>query len=253
MNKFLPVLVFLLVSAQMLSAETWTLESKDGRSIEVDYLFYDGVDLTIQRVGDYRKINLTPDQLSEKSWKSIEKEFAAKAAIELEVTRQTKTSTATERENHDSYYTTTRKETAKINRFIIELSSSSYFNSKVTIEYFLFADGEVEYGRIPAELSMRKPFETQVEKTLESTSYKSSYSDYGTYYSSSSGDKSASIGVILHNAEGDEIEEYASSEKLKEHMNSIKHKLRDSYKPPAKPKPSKSTRKIKNDDSFKIE
>ncbi|MDP4610809.1 MAG: hypothetical protein NWT02_06440 [Opitutales bacterium] len=253
MSKIFYIFVFLCVSVQMLSAETWTLESKDGRSIEVDYLYYDGVDLTIQRVGDYRKINLTPDQLSEKSWKNIEKEFSAKAAIELEVTRQTKTSTATEHENHDSYYTTTRKETAKINRFIIELSSSSYFNSKVTIEYFIFVDGEVEYGRIPAELSMRKPFETQVEKTLASTSYKSSFSDYGTFYSSTSGDSSASIGVILHNAEGDEIEDYASSEKLKEHMHSIKQQLRDSYKPPAKPKPSKSAQRIKNNDSFKIE
>lgn len=252
MSKILYVFMFFCVSVQMLSAETWTLESKDGRSIEVDYLFYDGVDLTIQRVGDYRKINLTPDQLSEKSWKSLEKEFSAKAAIELEVTRKTKTSTEIERDKYSSYYTHTRKEIEKINRFIIELSSSSYFNSKVTIEYFIFVDGEIDYGRIPAELSMRKPFQTHVEKTLESTSYKSSSFDFGTYYSSSSGDSSASIGVILHNAEGEEIEDYASSEKLREYMHSIKQKLRDSYTPPPKQKPSKSDQRIKNNDPFKI-
>lgn len=256
MNKFISVLIFLYVSAQILSAETWTLESRDNRTIEVDYLFYDGVDLTIQRVGDYRKINLTPDQLSEKCWKEIEKEFSAKAAIELEVTRKTKTSTETERENYSGYYdtyTSSRKEIEKINRFIIDLSSSSYFNSKVTVEYFIFTDGEVEYGRVPAELSMRKPFQTQVEKTLASTTYKSSSTYYGTYYKSGTDDSTASIGVILLNSEGEEIEEYASSEKLRESMHSIKNKLRESYTPPAKPKSNTPNRKKGKDNALTIE
>lgn len=257
MSKFIPILLFLFVSGHVLSAETWTLESKDGRSIDVDYLFYDGVDLTIQRVGDYRKINLTPDQLSEKCWKGIEKEFAAKAAIDLEVTRKTKTSTETERQSYSGYYDTyssSRKEIEKINRFIIELSSSSYFNSKITIEYFIFADGEVEYGRIPAELSMRKPYETQVEKTLESTTYKSSSTYYGTYYKSGTDDSSANIGVILLNSDGEEIEEYASSEKLRENMHGMKQKFRENYKPPAKPKSNTPNRKNgKGHDPFKIE
>ncbi len=229
------ICILLVALCGALSAgETWTLTNQKNQSIEVDYIFYDGVQLSCRKVGSVNKFKLSPNDLSKECWKEIQASFGNSAVIDLEVSRRTKTSSDTDRTSYSGYFSTyshERKDIEKLNLFTIELSSSSHFASEVTIETFIFADGEVEYGRIPATVSMRESFETVVEKMMESTEYSSKSSYSGTYYKSEYGDDKAYLGVIVLNGRGEEIADYASSGKIKSRMHAIKHSERQSFKP----------------------
>ncbi len=214
------------------AAETWTLTNKKNQSIEVDYIFYDGQQLSCRKVGAMNKFKISPDDLSKDSWSVIQESFGNSAVIDLEVSRRTKTSTDKSRSSYSGYYTYTneRKDTEKLNLFDIELSSSSHFTSKVTIETFIFAENEVEYRQIPAKVSMRQSFETVLEKLMNNTEYRATSSYSGTYYKSEHGDDKAYIGVIVLNGSGEEIAEYASSGKIKARMHSVKNEQRTKFK-----------------------
>ena len=227
-------LILLVFTAQLANAakDTWTLTSKDGRSIEADYIFYDGVQLTFRKVGGMNKIKIDPYLLKEKSWQALQKDFAKEARLELSVTRRTKTSTDTDRQSYSGYYDTythTTKEIEKLNLFYVEVESSSYFETELVVEYFIFQSDTIEYGRIPAKVSMRKPFETVLEKTTEGKTYSSSYAGYGTYHKSGGGAQTAEAAVFLLNSEGNEINSFANSNKLMEYTNRIKAKKRAEY------------------------
>lgn len=233
MNR-LYILLLALLAAQFASAakETWTLTSKDGHSIEVDYIFYDGVQLSFKKVGGMNKIKIDPSLLNEKSWKALQADFSKKAKIDLEVTRRTKTSTDTDRQSYSGYYDTythTTKEIEKLNLFYVEVESSSHFETALTVEYFIFHKESIEYGRIPAKVSLREPFETVLEKTTAGSTYSSSYAGYGTYYRSGSGATTAEAAVILLDSDGNEINSYANSTKLMNFTNRIKAKKREEY------------------------
>ncbi|MFQ3224905.1 MAG: hypothetical protein ACI8Z5_001157 [Lentimonas sp.] len=94
------VLGALLCLGQMLPAEMWTLTDKQGRDMEVDQLFYDGVNLSVRRVGAYNKIKIAPDLLSKQCWAELSEDMAKDAKITLEVVRRTKTSTDADRVFH---------------------------------------------------------------------------------------------------------------------------------------------------------
>lgn len=224
--------LLLVVLCSVLSAgETWTLTNKKNQSIEVDYIFYDGVKLSCRKVGSINKFKISPDDLSEESWNAIQKSFGNSAVVELEVKKTTRTSTDSQRTSYGYGYSRKRKETEKLNQFSIEVESSSYFTSNLKVEYFIFADDEVKYGRLPATVSMRKPFETMVEQLMTTTEYSAKSMNGGTYYRSERGEDKAWIGVILLNENGEEVAEYASSEKIKARMHGIKHAERSKYKP----------------------
>lgn len=228
--------IFLFANIQANAAETWTLTDKKGRSIEVDYIFYDGVNLMFRRVGSVSKVKVSPDLLEKSSWAKIQDEFGSRPGVRLEVERTTKTSTDKNRSVYSGYYhySHERKETQKLNRFSVEVTSSSHFESELRLEYFIFAEGEVEYDQIPFDISLRAPFETVLEKMMESTEYtaKSTYS--GTYYKSESGDDKATIGIIILNSNDEELAEYSSSRKIAERMHSLKHNKRSNFRPKKK-------------------
>lgn len=243
------ILLLVLFAAQFASAEkdTWTLTSKDGRSVEADYIFYDGVELTFRKLGGMHKLKLDPALLDEKSWLALQDDFSKQAKIDLDVTRRTKTSTETDRRSSTGYYDTythTTKEIEKLNLFYVEVESSSHFETAFTVEYFIFHEDSIEYGRIPAKVSLREPFETVLEKTTEGSTYSSSYTGYGTYYKSGSGAQTAEAAVYLLDSEGNEIEKFANSNKLMEYADRIKAKKREEYA--LKNKPKNNVRKKKN-------
>lgn len=246
------ILILLIFTAQFASAakETWTLTSKDGRSVEADYIFYDGVQLTFRKVGGMNKIKIDPDLLDEKSWKALQNDFAKEARLDLNVTRRTKTSTDTDRQSYSGYYDTythTTKEIEKLNLFYVEVESSSYFETELEVEYFIFQSDSIEYGRIPAKVALGKPFETVLEKTTEGKSYSSSYGGYGVYYKSGGGAQTAEAAVFLLDKEGNEINSFANSNKLMEYTNRIKSKKRAEYA--EKNAPKKNAKKKKASDN----
>lgn len=250
-----------MLAAQFASAakETWTLTSKDGRSIEADYIFYDGVQLSFRKVGGMNKIKIDPSLLSDQSWKELQNDFSKEAKIDLEVTRRTKTSTDTDRRSYSGYYDTythTTKEIEKLNLFYVEVESSSHFETALTVEYFIFHQESIEYGRIPAKVSLRKPFETVLEKTTAGSTYSSSYAGYGTYYKSGSGATTAEAAVILLDTEGNEINSYANSTKLMDFTNRIKAKQREAYNKANPPKKNqaknKNNKKVANNNNKAI-
>ncbi len=138
----------LLCFVQMVRAETWTLVDKQDRPIVVDQLFYDGVNLSVRRVGAYNKMKISPDLLSEKCWAELNESMANTAVIELEVVRRTKTSTDTDRSNNYGYSTSEEKEVKKMNHFEMSLGSSSHFVSDLRVEYFIISEEEVDCGRL---------------------------------------------------------------------------------------------------------
>ncbi|MGB0258684.1 MAG: hypothetical protein ACPGES_08535 [Coraliomargarita sp.] len=234
MNIRLCIIVFTALCSALSAGETWTLTNKKNQSIEIDYIFYDGDQLSCRKVGGINKFKISPNDLTKECWETIQKSMGDNAVLDLEVSRRTKTSTDTDRSSYSGYYSTythERKDTEKLNMFSLELTSSSHFSSKVIIETFIFAGNEVKYSQIPAEVSMRKPFEKVLEQMMKSTEYSSKSSYSGTYYKSEYGDDKASIGVIVLNGRGEEVAEFASSGKIKSRMHGLKHEKRQSYKP----------------------
>lgn len=183
-------------------------------------------------MGGLNKIKIDPDLLDEKSWQTLQDDFSKKASLDLNVTRRTKTSTETDRQSYSGYYDTythTTKEIEKLNLFYVEVESSSYFETELEVEYFIFQSDTIEYGRIPAKVSLAKPFETVLEKTTEGKTYSSSYAGYGTYYRSGGAAQTAEAAVFLLDSEGNEISSFANSNKLMEYTNRIKSKKRAEY------------------------
>ena len=221
------LLGILLGSGQVFAAETWTLTDRQGREIVVDELFYDGVELSVRRVGDYHKIKIAPELLSKKCWAELNKSMAKDAMITLEVVRRTKTSTDTERNTSTGYYTYTdeEKEVMKVNYFEMSLGSSSHFVSDLQIDYFIISDDEVDCGSLSEQVSFAEPVETQVSKAISHTerSFKSSY---GYKYESKSGDSKAGVVVLVRNAADDLVAEYASSNKLLDEFRGMERALR---------------------------
>lgn len=248
MGRFcIHVLLFLIVQLASAAKETWMLTSRDGRSVEADYIFYDGEELTFRKLGGMHKLKLDPALLDEKSWKMLQDDFSQKAKIDLNVTRRTKTTTDTDRKSYSGYYDTythTTKDVEKLNLFYVEVKSSSYFETSVVVEYFIFHSDSIEYGRIPAKVSLRKPFETVLEKTTEGRTYSSSYVGYGTYYKSGTAAQSAEVAVFLLDSDGNEVNSFANSNKLMDYTNRIKTLKRAEYD--EKNEPRKNVQKKKN-------
>ena len=234
----------LLSCGQLSAAKTWTLIDKQGRDIVVDQLFYDGVSLSVRRVGEYNKMKITPDLLSPKCWAEISKEMATDARITLEVVRRTKTSTDTDRATSSGYYSTytnEEKQVKKTNYFEMSLGSSSYFESDLRIEYFIISEKEVDCGRIIERVSFAEPTEVQVSKSVSHTerNYKSSYGYSSSY---KYGDSKAGIVVLVYNVAGEMVAEYATSNKLMDEYRGMANSLRTKMKPPRKKKDGKKSR-----------
>lgn len=224
-----------IVSALVLSAfssicvaDVWTLIAQDGRKIDVDYIHYDGVELSIQRVGDYRQLKLSPDTLDPKCWKDLNQEMGATASIRMEVERRTKTDRETDRRSYSGYYygySRKVEEVQKLTQFTVELSSSTYFESELSIIYYILSSDGLDVGKVTTKISMPQPFEGTFSKMLEKTERSSSDTYWGTYYRSTSGDTKADFVVMVYNQEGDLVADYASSAKSKEYIRSVESQV----------------------------
>ena len=221
----------LLCLGQMLSAETWTLTDTQGRDIVVDQLFYDGVNLSVRRVGAYNKMKIPPEMLSKKCWGELSESMAKDAKISLEVVRRTKTSTDTDRSTSTGYYTysSEEKNVKKMNYFEMSLGSSSHFVSELRIEYFIISEDEVDCGTLSKQVSFAEPVETQVSKSVSHTerNYKSSYGYSSSY---KYGDSKAGAVVFVYNATGDVVAQYATSNKLLDEYRGMENALRSRLK-----------------------
>jgi hypothetical protein len=217
----------LLCFTQIVRAETWTLVDKQDREIVVDQLFYDGVNLSVHRVGAYNKIKIPPDMLSKQCWTELNQSMAKEATISLEVVRRTKTSTDSDRNNTSGYYSYSSEEKSvrKLTFFDMSLKSSSHFVSEVAIEYFIISEDEVDCGRLSEQVSFAEPLDTSVSKAISHTerNYKSSY---GYSYSYKDGDSKASAVVLVYDAAGDKVAEYATSNKLLDEFRGMERGLR---------------------------
>lgn len=216
-----------LCLTQVLVGETWTLTDTKGREIVVDQLFYDGVNLSVRRVGAYNKMKIKPDMLSKKCWAELNESMAKTAAISLEVVRRTKTSTDTDRRTDSGYYTysSEEKEVKKTNHFEMSLGSSSHFVSDLTIEYFIISQEEVDCGRIKDKVSFSEPLETSVSKAISHKEYNYK-SSYGYNYSHKYGDSKAGAVVFVYDTDGKKVAEYATSNKLMDEFQGMERALR---------------------------
>tara|TARA_B110001469_G_C9610433_1_gene303654 strand:+ start:132 stop:902 length:771 start_codon:yes stop_codon:yes gene_type:complete len=225
--KCLILLIGAVCFGQLLFGETWTLVDTKGRELVVDQLFYDGVDLSVRRVGAYNKMKVSPDALSKECWVELNEAMAKAAVIDLEVVRRTKTSTDSDRTANSGYYTYSReeKEVQKLTRFEMNLRSSSHFISNLTIEYFIISEEEVDCGRILKSVSFAAPLETSVSKAISHTeyNYKSSYGYNHTY---KNGDSKAGAVIFVFDADGKEIAQYATSTKLLDEFRGMQRGLR---------------------------
>ncbi|WP_148216311.1 hypothetical protein [Coraliomargarita akajimensis] len=216
--------------ASYATAETWTLTDRQGRSIVVEEIFYDGVNLSIRRVDDYRKIKLNPKLLTDECWQGLNREFGSAVKLRMEVTRRTKTSSDRDRQvNYTSFsytHSTEQKDIQKRTIYDIEIRSPSYFSSDVRVEYFIFSDEEVDYGRESRIAKINEPILLSVSKTLEKSerSYSSTYS--GTYYKRESGNTKADVVVRVYNLEGALICEYTTSQKVKDRFLGLESLLK---------------------------
>lgn len=202
-------LVILLLPISQISAETWTLTDKKGRSIEVEDLAYNGTELYFKRVGDYRQMSITPDLLTEKSWNAIVTEFGKQATIKLEVDRSTKTKRDSETTYSSLSYTSKSLDVTRLNEFEIEISSTSFFQTDLKIVYFIFAEDQIDYGQTFKEVSRNNPIKIQLSKTLSHQEYKSS-STYGYNYKRKYGSSKAGLVVHVFNVDGDEMNQAAT-------------------------------------------
>lgn len=219
---FLGIILFAQIRVN--AGETWTLTDKSGRSIEVDYLHYNGVELTVQRLNDYRKLKISPDTLDSKCWKKLNDEFGANAAIRLEVERTTKTDRDTQRTNYSGYYygyTQKIEDVQKLSRFTIELRSSSYFESEISLIYYILSSDGLDVGKVTELVSLPKPLNTTFSKMLEKRERSSSDTYWGTYYRSTSGDTKADFVAMVYNTAGELIADYSTSVKAKEYVLSV--------------------------------
>ena len=212
---------------QCLYGETWSLVDTKGREIVVDQLFYDGVHLSVRRVGAYQKLKIRPDTLSKECWAELNESMAKTAAISLEVIRRTKTSTDTDRDSTSGYYTysSEKKKIQKMSYFEMSLRSSSYFETSLMIEYFIISEDEVDCGRISKKISFSEPVETSVSKAISHTEYEYK-SSYGYKYSSKAGDSKAGVVVFVLDVDGKEMARYATSNKLLNEFQSLERGLR---------------------------
>lgn len=222
-------------------AETWTLEDKQGREIVVDQLFYDGVNLSVRREGAYNKMKIPPEMLSKKCWEDLSQSMSEDANISLEVVRRTKTSTDTDRNTTQGYYTysSEEKEVKKMNHFEMSMRSSSHFESQLKVEYFIISDREVDCGVLSKTVSFAEPLELAVSKAVSHTEYNYK-SSYGYKYESKTGDSKAGVVVFVYNTNGDEVAQYASSNKLLDEFRSYERSLRAKMKPANKRKKGKN-------------
>lgn len=211
--------------------ETWTLVDKQNREIVVDQLFYDGVNLSVRREGDYRKVKIRPDMLSKRCWAELNKRMAKDAKISLEVVRRTKTSTDSDRSSTTGYYTysSEEKEVKKVNYFEMNLCSSSHFVSDLTIEYFIISDEEVDCGVLSESVSFAESLEAQVSKAISHREY-SYKSSYGYKYERKYGDSKAGIVVFVYNTEGEVVAQFATSNKLLDEFRTMQRGLRSRMK-----------------------
>ena len=225
--KCLILLIGAVCFGQLLFGETWTLVDTKGRELVVDQLFYDGVDLSVRRVGAYNKMKISPDTLSKECWAELNESMAKTAAISLEVIRRTKTSTDTDRDSTSGYYTysSEKKKIQKMSYFEMSLRSSSYFETSLMIEYFIISEDEVDCGRISKKISFSEPVETSVSKAISHTEYEYK-SSYGYKYSRKSGDSKAGVVVFVLDADGKEMARYATSNKLLDEFQSLERGLR---------------------------
>ncbi len=216
-----------LCLGQVLLGETWTLEDTKGRELVVDQLFYDGVNLSVRRVGAYNKMKISPDTLSKKCWAELNESMAKAAVIELEVARRTKTSTDSDRTTDSGYYTYSReeKEVRKMTHFEMSLRSSSHFMTALTIEYFIISEEEVDCGRIAKGVSFAAPLETSVSKAISHTEYNYK-SSYGYNHSYKDGDSKAGAVIFVLDADGKEMAQYATSNRLLDEFRGMERSLR---------------------------
>ena len=218
-----------LCFGQLLLAETWTLTDATGRELVVDQLFYDGVNLSVRRVGAYNKMKISPDTLSKECWAELNESMAKAAVIELEVVRRTKTSTDSDRNNYYGYYSREEKKVQKMNHFEMSLRSSSHFETDLTIEYFIISEEEVDCGRLSEGVSFSEPLETSVSKAISHTEYEYK-SSYGYQYNSKSGDSKAGAVIFVLDADGKEMAQYATSNQLLDEFRGMERALRSKMK-----------------------
>lgn len=214
-----------LCLSQVLFGETWTLTDTKGRDLVVDQLFYDGVNLSVRRVGAYQKMKISPDTLSKKCWAELNESMAKTALISLEVVRRTKTSTDSDRDNNYGYSSSVEKQVKKTNYFEMSLCSSSYFVSDLTIEYFIISEEEVDCGRLLEQVSFAEPVETSVSKKISHTEYEYK-SSYGYNYNRKDGDSKAGAVVFVLDPDGKEMAQYATSKKMLDEFRGMERGLR---------------------------
>jgi hypothetical protein len=207
----------------------------------VDQLFYDGVNLSVRRVGSYNKMKISPDVLSKKCWAELSKRMAEEAKISLEVVRRTKTSTDTDRSSTTGYYTysSEEKEVKKMNYFEMSMRSSSHFVSDLRIEYFIISEEEVDCGVLSEKVSFAEPLEAQVSKAISSREY-SYKSSYGYQYERKYGDRKAGIVVFVYNATDEVVAQFATSNKLLDEFRGLERALRSKMKSSSGKKKKKS-------------
>lgn len=217
------LLSFMAMALPPVAADTWTLEDKEGRSIEVEELFYDGKELSFRRVGGYRKHSISPDTLSKKSWDDLSTEMGKKANIRLDVNRTTKTNTDSSK-SHSYYSTYKRTEVSKLNRFEIEISSISYFPTDLKIKYFIFSDDEIDYGHIFKQVAFRDPLKFELSKALSHREYQRK-SSLGSNYKRKYGSSKAGMILFILNADGDELARHTTSKALFDDYEFLKSNL----------------------------
>lgn len=132
------ILILFLLAYGLASGE-YTIESKDGRSLEVKDPYFDGNLLKVTRISDGRTVKIPPNLLTTESWEKLNHDTTKRMGVSL-IAKPLSISRETEK-NWSTSYGSYEKTEEVTREFDVRVSSSSHFKKKIRVEcYFVKGD-----------------------------------------------------------------------------------------------------------------
>jgi hypothetical protein len=138
LQKMKKIFIILFFAYGAVNAD-YTIESKDGRSLEIKDPHFDGNLLKVTRTSDGRTVKISPSILTIESWEKLNHDTTQKMGVSLtakplSISRNTEKPWST---NYGSY----EKKEGVMREFDVRVSSSSHFKKKIRVEcYFVKGD-----------------------------------------------------------------------------------------------------------------
>lgn len=201
-------LCILLLAALTATAQTYTLHSRDGRTLEIKDPYYDGQELKVTRASDGQNLKFSPDLLTADSWAQLNREATASMRVRLIV------KPVAIRKNKETHWQTaygSSHTTETVSReFEVEVIMANYFEKPITIECYWVTGHTATVEHYRRTVSHTKPIKLIAGGSAEKETL--DLKALGITYTSGRETAKTDLVIIVRHENGTISETYASNQ-----------------------------------------